>query len=112
MDKARKLAGDLLLKITKEGAYSGAELDQALFSGSLNDQDKGFVTELVYGSLARLYSIDEIIKAYSNINLSVKKLESQCKMAITVAIPCTFCFIDFSIFIVFLLWCVIFHKGI
>ena len=84
MDKARKLAGDLLLKITKEGAYSGAELDQALFSGSLNDQDKGFVTELVYGSLARLYSIDEIIKAYSKIKLS--KMEDQVLASLRIAI--------------------------
>lgn len=84
MDKARKLAGDLLSKITKEGAYSGAELDQALFSGSLNDQDKAFVTELVYGTLARLYSIDEIIKAYSKIKLT--KMEDQVLSSLRIAI--------------------------
>lgn len=84
MDKARKLAGDLLLKITKEGAYSGAELDQALFSGQLTDQDKAFVTELVYGTLARLYSIDEIIKAYSKIKLT--KMEDQVLATLRIAI--------------------------
>ena len=84
MDKARKIAGDLLLKITKERAYSGAELDQALFSGTLNDQDKAFVTELVYGTLARLYSIDEIIKAYSKIKLT--KMEDQVLSSLRIAI--------------------------
>lgn len=84
MDMARKLAGDLLLKITKERAYSGAELDQALFSGTWTDQDKAFVTELVYGTLSRLYSIDEIIKAYSKVKLN--KMEDVVLSSLRIAV--------------------------
>ncbi|MFB0918390.1 MAG: 16S rRNA (cytosine(967)-C(5))-methyltransferase RsmB, partial [Clostridiaceae bacterium] len=70
MDKARKLATDIIINITKRGAYSGAELDKALLGGDLTDKDKGFVTELVYGTIKRLYTIDEIIKTYSKIKLN------------------------------------------
>lgn len=67
MDKARALATDLLIKITRKGAYSGSELDKALFGGTFDERDKAFVTELVYGTLNRLYSIDTIIAAYSKV---------------------------------------------
>ncbi|HSP00580.1 MAG TPA: transcription antitermination factor NusB, partial [Thioalkalivibrio sp.] len=84
MDKARKLAGEILSKITREGAYSGAVLDSALFSAELDPRDKGFVTELVYGTLARLYSIDRILETYSKVKLS--KMEdivlSQLRLAV------------------------------
>lgn len=84
MDKARKLAGDLLGRITKEGAYSGSELDRALFDDSLSPQDRSFVTELVYGTLSRLYSIDEIIKSYSSVKLTKMedKVLSQLRLAV------------------------------
>lgn len=70
MDQARKLAGEILTKITKEGAYSGAALDAALFSVKLDARDKGFVTELVYGTLTRLYTIDRILQTYSKVKLT------------------------------------------
>lgn len=84
MDQARKLAGDLLTKITKEGAYSGAELDQALFNAKLTQQDKAFITELVYGTLARLYSIDRILETYSKVRLS--KMEDQVLSQLRLAV--------------------------
>lgn len=84
MDQARKLAGDLLTKITKDKFYSGAVLDEALSSDRLSTQDKAFVTELVYGSLARLYSIDRIIMNYSKVKL--KKMEDQVLTQLRLAI--------------------------
>lgn len=84
MDQARKLAGDLLTKITKDKLYSGAVLDEALSSDKLSTQDKAFVTELVYGSLARLYSIDRIIMNYSKVKL--KKMEDQVLTQLRLAI--------------------------
>lgn len=84
MDQVRKLAGDLLTKITKEGNYSGAVLDTALSGSQLSMQDKGFVTELVYGSLARLYSIDRIIMNYSKVK--PKKMEDQVLAQLRLAI--------------------------
>lgn len=73
MDKARMLAMDILKRITIEGAYSGAELDKALFNAKLGKLDNAFVTNIVYGTLNNLYSIDTIIKTYSSIKIS--KLE-------------------------------------
>lgn len=84
MDKARKLSGDVLTKITKEGAYSGTALDEALSSASLTDQDKGFATELVYGTLSRLWSIDEIIGTYSKVK--IRKMEDTVLSALRIAI--------------------------
>lgn len=84
MDQARKLAGDLLTKITKEGAYSGAELDAALSGDQLSPRDKAFVTELVYGSLARLYSIDRILAGYSKVKLN--KMEDQVLAQLRLAV--------------------------
>ncbi|NLB22222.1 MAG: 16S rRNA (cytosine(967)-C(5))-methyltransferase RsmB [Clostridium sp.] len=84
MDQARKLAGDLLTKITKENLHSGTVLDEALSGDKLSIQDKAFVTELVYGSLARLYSIDRMIMNYSKVKL--KKMEDQVLSQLRLAI--------------------------
>lgn len=84
MDKARKLATDILINITKRGAYSGAELDKALLSADLADKDKGFVTELVYGTIKRLYTIDEIIKTYSKVKIN--KMEDVVLASLRLAI--------------------------
>lgn len=84
MDKTRKLAGDVLTRITKEGAYSGAVLDEALSSASLSEQDKAFATELVYGTLSRLWSIDEIIRTYSKVK--IRKMEDTVLSALRIAI--------------------------
>ena len=39
MDKARALATDLLIKITRKGAYSGSELIKP-FGGTFDDRTK------------------------------------------------------------------------
>lgn len=84
MDKARKLAGEVLTRITKEGVFSSTALDEALSSVSLTEQDKGFVTELVYGTLSRLWSIDQIIGTYSKVKIS--KMEDTVLSALRMAI--------------------------
>lgn len=74
MDLARKLAVDILKRITIDGAYSSIELDFALFKCNLDERDKSFITNLVYGTLNNLYTIDKIIETYSSIKL--KKMEN------------------------------------
>lgn len=74
MDKSRQLAVDILKRVTEDGAYSSIELDKALFSANLTNQDAAFVTNMIYGTLNNLYSIDRIIETYSTIKL--KKMES------------------------------------
>lgn len=84
MDKARKLAGEVLTRITKDGAFSGAALDEALSSQELTAQDRAFVTELVYGTLSRLWSIDEIIRLYSKVR--IRKMEDAVLSSLRIAI--------------------------
>jgi 16S rRNA (cytosine967-C5)-methyltransferase len=59
--KARRVALETLMKILNEGAYSNIALDNALSSVSLKDDDKALATELVYGTLKRLVTIDMMI---------------------------------------------------
>jgi len=68
--KARKVALETLMKITNEGAYSNIALDNALSSVDLKDDDKALATELVYGTLKRLVTIDEMIARNSTTPLN------------------------------------------
>ena len=58
MKSARQVAFEALLKIHKDGAYSNLVVDSMLKESDLDDRDKAFVSNLVYGSLDRLILID------------------------------------------------------
>lgn len=71
MDKsARETAYGILFEVKYGKAYSNILLNQVLTKGSLSSADKGFVTDMVYGTLSRLYYLDYIIELYSNIRMS------------------------------------------
>ena len=55
---ARAVALDVVRRVTDEGAYSNLALRRALERARLSDRDAAFATELSYGTLRRLVSID------------------------------------------------------
>lgn len=50
-DASRLLAFDILNEVNQNGGYSNLLLPKALAQSSLDERDRGFVTELVYGTL-------------------------------------------------------------
>lgn len=55
---ARDVAMNVLQRVEMSGAYSGLELNQALTSAALSRPDAALATELVYGTIQRLNTID------------------------------------------------------
>ncbi|MBQ4603876.1 MAG: 16S rRNA (cytosine(967)-C(5))-methyltransferase RsmB, partial [Clostridia bacterium] len=76
MKSARQIAFEALLKIHKDGAYSNLVLDGLLKENpGLEERDKSFVCNIVYGTLDRLILIDYNIGLY--LNQPVKKLKPE-----------------------------------
>ncbi|MBQ3593586.1 MAG: 16S rRNA (cytosine(967)-C(5))-methyltransferase RsmB [Clostridia bacterium] len=70
MTDSRITAYNILLKCEKSGAYSNIELSGSLSKANLDDRDKAFVTNLTYGVLSRLITLDAIISKLYNKNIS------------------------------------------
>lgn len=66
---AREAALKALYSIDKEGAYINAALKEALGRDGLSPQDKGFVTDILYGVVSNRDAIDYIISRFSKIKL-------------------------------------------
>lgn len=64
MDNCRKISVDIIQNVLKNGGYSNIVLKDKLNQSDLNDLDKSLVTEIVYGTLRRKYTIDKIIKYF------------------------------------------------
>ncbi len=60
----RRLALQVLARVEDDGAYSNLVLGHALEGSSLSTQDRGFVTDLVYGSLRRRRSCDHLVDRF------------------------------------------------
>ncbi len=74
MDKVRETALKVLYEVDKKGAYSNIALNEILKSvrksgNEIDNRDVGFISEIVYGTVAWKLTIDEIIKKYSTIKL-------------------------------------------
>ncbi|NIM03191.1 16S rRNA (cytosine(967)-C(5))-methyltransferase RsmB [bacterium] len=65
MKSARKIALEVLYKIETKNAYSRVALDSALSSHELSKEDRALVTELVYGVIRRLNTLDWVLNTYS-----------------------------------------------
>lgn len=70
MDKARETAIKVLQEVHEKGAYANVALAQALRRTELTDQDRRFVTELVYGVVKAGETLDWILRRYINRPLS------------------------------------------
>ncbi len=68
MDNARKIAVDVLNEVFYNKAYSSIVLGNMLNSSSLEQKDKGLVTEIVYGTIKYKYTIDKILKGFLKNN--------------------------------------------
>ena len=76
MKSARQIAFEALLKIHRDGAYSNLVVDSMLKENpNLDERDKAFAANLVYGSLDRLILIDYNLGFY--LNQPVKKLKPE-----------------------------------
>lgn len=76
MKSARQIAFEALLKVHKDGAYSNLVIDSMLKENpGLNERDKSFICNIVYGTLDRLILIDYNIGLY--LNQPVKKLKPE-----------------------------------
>ena len=65
-DATRLLAFDILTEVNRRGGYSNLLLPQALSASNFEDRDKGFVTELVYGTLRMQGRHDYILAQVSD----------------------------------------------
>jgi len=61
---ARRLAIEALVRIDTEGAYANLVVPALLGRSSLDERDRGFVTELVYGSTRMRRACDWLIDRY------------------------------------------------
>lgn len=64
MDNTRKVAVDILNSIVKNNSYSNIALNAKLKKSKLEDRDKALVTEIVYGTLKYMYTIDKILSSF------------------------------------------------
>lgn len=58
VENARGVALKVLQEVFEKGAYSNIALNKELQGSSLSDADKGLVTELVYGTVARKITLE------------------------------------------------------
>lgn len=65
----RLSAFNILIRIDKERSYADILLDRELSHGSIAGQDRGLLTELVYGVLRRQGSLDHIIRQFSSVRI-------------------------------------------
>ncbi len=72
MDKAREIAIKILNEVHEEGAYANVALARHLRKAELSDQDRRFVTELVYGAVKAGDTLDWILRRY--VNRPLKKI--------------------------------------
>ncbi|WP_143314855.1 16S rRNA (cytosine(967)-C(5))-methyltransferase RsmB [Clostridium sp. HBUAS56017] len=80
---SRKIAVKVLSRVVGEGAYSNIILSKELNSSDLSDQDKSLATEIVYGTLRRLKSIDMIIGSFvRDMSIMDKKILNILRVAI------------------------------
>ena len=66
IDNPRLLAFEVLAEVELRGAYSNLILPKALTESSLDDKDRAFATELVYGTLRMQGRHDHFISAASD----------------------------------------------
>jgi 16S rRNA (cytosine967-C5)-methyltransferase len=72
-NSSRSIAVDVLERVTFDDAYSHIALSAALDKSDLDERDRGLTTELVYGTLTRQRTLDEVLSKF--VNRSLHKLD-------------------------------------
>ncbi len=60
----RRIAIDAIVRIDEDGAYANVLLPRLLAESDLDGRDRGFVTELVYGSTRRRRALDHVVDRF------------------------------------------------
>ena len=61
---ARRVALEVLARVEDDGAYSNLVLSSTLATAGLDQNDRGFVTDLVYGTLRHQRSCDHLVDRF------------------------------------------------
>ena len=61
---ARSVALDTLVKVAEKKAYSNLQLNRALQEAELSRADAGLATELVYGTIQRMNTLDYVLQRF------------------------------------------------
>lgn len=70
IDLPREVSLKILYDITQKGGYSNITINKYLEMYKLNHIDRGFITELVYGTIKWKHTIDYIIQQYTKVKFS------------------------------------------
>ncbi|SET36615.1 16S rRNA (cytosine(967)-C(5))-methyltransferase RsmB [Paenibacillus sp. NFR01] len=70
---AREAALDVLVRVENQGAYSNLLLNSTLQKAQLSREDAGLATELVYGSISRMLTLDYVLGDF--VSKGLAKLE-------------------------------------
>jgi 16S rRNA (cytosine967-C5)-methyltransferase len=66
IDKPRQISFEVFTEVIRNGAYSNLLLPQKLHASGMDQRDKAFTTELVYGSIRQLGRNDYIAAKFSS----------------------------------------------
>nr|WP_309242109.1 16S rRNA (cytosine(967)-C(5))-methyltransferase RsmB [Paenibacillus sp. S150] len=64
------MALDVLVRVEQQGAYSNLLLSSSLQKSALSREDAGLVTELVYGSISRMITLDYVLGGFVSKGLA------------------------------------------
>lgn len=64
MKNSREVCVDIIGKVLNEYSYSNIVLKNELNKNKFNDNDKGLITEIVYGTIKYRYAIDMILNSF------------------------------------------------
>ena len=67
---AREVALDILVRVEQQGAYSNLLLGSSLQKADLSREDTGLATELVYGSISRMITLDYVLTGFVSKGLA------------------------------------------
>lgn len=70
---AREVALDILVRVEQQGAYSNLLLNSTLQKSALSREDTGLATELVYGSISRMLTLDYVLGDF--VSKGIAKLQ-------------------------------------
>ncbi len=84
MKTAREVALDVLTKVEKEHSYSNLQLNQSLKTATLSRKDVQFATEIIYGTIQRLNTIDWILHPF--VKTKLDKMDTWVKNLLRLSI--------------------------
>ncbi|MCR5560141.1 MAG: 16S rRNA (cytosine(967)-C(5))-methyltransferase RsmB [Schwartzia sp.] len=84
MDKVRAAAVEVVYDVFENGAYANVALVQKLRKGDYSDIDRRFMTELVYGTVKAMGTLDWILRQY--VSRPVSKIQPYIRAILRVGI--------------------------